>query len=66
MTIKKGALHRQLEIDADVNIPVTLMRKIKSAPIGSRIKNPTLIGKRYVTVTPLLKKRVVFALNFRG
>jgi len=63
--IKKGALHRQLNIAPDRNIPVTLLRKIKATPKGKTITNPTQTGKRRILVTELLKKRVQFALNFR-
>ena len=63
--IKKGALHRQLSIKQDKDIPVSLLRKIKRSPTGRTISNPTKTGKRRIPVTPLLKKRVQFALNFR-
>lgn len=62
---KKGALSRQLEIPEKDNIPVTLLRAIKNAPSGTTITNPTQKGKRRIPVTPLLKKRVNFALNVR-
>lgn len=63
--IKKGALHRQLSIKQDKDIPVSLLRKIKATPKGKKITNPTKTGKRRIAVTELLKKRVQFALNFR-
>ena len=63
--IKKGALHRQLGIPTTVDIPVSLLRKIKATPTGRTISNPTKKGKRRIAVTTLLKRRVVFALNVR-
>jgi len=64
MRIKKGALHRQLGIPQGVRIPTRLLVAIKNAEIGETITNPTSMGKRRIKVTKLLKKRVVFALNF--
>jgi len=62
--IKKGALHRQLGISPGVDIPRTLLRKIKATTVGRTVTNPTKRGKRKIKVTPLLKRRVQFALNF--
>ena len=61
--LKKAALHRQLAVTGD--IPVTLLRKIKRSKTGTTIANPTKTGKRRIPVTPLLKRRVNFALNVR-
>jgi hypothetical protein len=55
---KEGSLHKQLEVPAEKKIPKSLLARIASAKQGSRIKNPTKIGKRKITVTGLLKKRV--------
>ena len=63
--LKKGALHRQLGISAGTNIPVSLLKKIEKTPVGRTITNPTRTGKRRISVTLLLKRRVVFALNVR-
>ena len=63
--IKKGALHSQLSIPQNKDIPVTLLKKIKSSATGSTISNPTKTGKRRIKVTTLLKRRVNFALNVR-
>jgi len=60
-----GALSRQLGIPIDEDIPITLLRKIKSAEIGDVIRNPTKTGKRRITVTNKLKKRAVLALTLR-
>jgi len=62
---KKGALHKQLGIPANAKIPKTLLAKIKSAPIGKTVKNPTKVGKRKFKVTGLLKKRAVLAYTLR-
>ena len=40
------------------------MRKIKATTVGRTVTNPTKKGKRKIKVTPLLKRRVQFALNF--
>ena len=63
--IKKGALHRQLSIPADKDIPITLLKRIKNATTGGTITNPTKTGKRRIKITTLLKRRVNFALNVR-
>lgn len=52
---KKGALHRQLGIPQDKTIPKKMLHRIKKARLGTRIHG--------VSVTPLLKKRVNFAIN---
>lgn len=62
---KKGALSRQLGIPQKENIPFTLLRKIKDAEIGDKIHNPTGRGKRWITVTRLMKRRAVCALNLK-
>jgi hypothetical protein len=62
---KKGSLHRQLGVPQSDNLPMMLLRRIASAPLGTRIRNPTEKGKRVITVTPLLKKRAVLALNLK-
>ena len=62
---KKGSLHRQLGVPAKDRIPFTLLRKIAAAEIGTKVRNPTEKGKRIITVTPLLKKRAVLALNLK-
>lgn len=62
---KKGALSRQLGIQQKENIPFTLLRKIKYAEIGDKVHNPTGKGKRWITVTRLMKQRAVCALNLK-
>jgi len=54
---KPGALHRQLGIDPKKPIPTPLLNRVKKAPIGTQVRG--------TSVTPLLKRRVNFALNMR-
>jgi hypothetical protein len=63
--VRKCGLHKQLGVSAGEYIPTTLLRKVKTTPVGTTIRNPTMIGMRIVNVTPLLKRRVNFALNVR-
>lgn len=63
---REGSLHRQLGIPGSQRIPTTFLREIRDAPIGSRVRNPTLTGKRGLKVTRLLKKRAVVALTLRS
>ena len=55
--IKKGALHRQLGIPMSKRIPHDLERQIMEAKVGNKV-----LGHK---VTPLMKKRVNFAINMR-
>ncbi|NOZ47375.1 MAG: hypothetical protein GXO79_11425 [Chlorobi bacterium] len=64
LSLKKGALSRQLGIPIRNNIPSNLLRAIKNAPIGVVISY-RINGKYPGKVTKLLKKRAVFALNIR-
>lgn len=62
---KKGALSRQLGIPESENIPFTLLSLIKQSPIGTKIHNPTIKGKKVITVTKLLKQRANLALTLK-
>ena len=62
---KEGATHRMLGIPKDTAIPFTLLEAIRTAPIGTRVKNPTQVGYKFVKVTRLLKQRAVLALNLK-
>lgn len=65
---KKGALHRQLGVSIEENISINTLNRIKNAKIGDYIYNDQHYyksGSAYIKVTPLLKKRVVLALNLR-
>jgi len=62
---KPGALSRQLGIPIKKNIPISLLKKIRNAKIGSTITNPTKTGKRRIKVTRLLKKRAALALTLK-
>lgn len=55
--IKHGALHRQLGIPISKRIPIGLEREILEAKVGNKV-----LGKK---VTPLMKRRVNFAVNMR-
>lgn len=55
--IKSGALHKQLGYSRDALLPDGLLKEISSANVGTHVRGHT--------VTPLLKKRVNFALNVR-
>lgn len=61
----RGKLHRQLGISPSEKIPTTLLKSIMDARRGSRIKNPTMTGDNYVSVTKLLKQRANFALTLK-
>ena len=66
VAIKKGSLSRQLDIPIEDNIPITLLKAIRDAKIGSTIKNPTKSGKPRIKVTRLLKKRAVLAITLKN
>jgi hypothetical protein len=51
----KGALHKQLGIPQDKKIPKETLRHIVKTKVGKKAHGHT--------VTPLLKKRALFALN---
>jgi len=59
--MKKGALHRQLGISSEKDIPMGLLNKIISAKTGQTIKR----GKKTIKVTALLKKRANLAKNLK-
>ncbi len=63
--MKKGALHRQLEVSKEKNIPMNLLNKIISAKIGEKIKNPLKTGQKTIKITILLKKRANLAKNLK-
>lgn len=54
---RKGALHRQLGYPPTAKLPAGLIREISQANIGTHVRGHT--------VTPLLKKRAVFANTVR-
>lgn len=59
--LKKGTLHKQLGIDKDKKLPVSLLKKILHSKAGKKISN----NKKTIRITPLLKKRVNLALNLK-
>jgi hypothetical protein len=58
--IKKGALHRQVGVPETETIPKSSMKALCHGSIGDEI----LINGHEVTVTPKIKKRACFGLNF--
>ncbi len=63
--VKKGALHKQLEIPNNKKIPVSLLDAIINARAGDTITNPTKIGKKKIKVTRLLEERAILARNLK-
>jgi hypothetical protein len=61
ISMKKGTLHRLLGIPKSRKLPASLLEKIMSARVNSKI---TYNGRK-ISVTPLLKKRVNLALNLK-
>lgn len=52
---KPGALHKQLGYPTRKDIPKGLLKEIYATPVGNTVRGHT--------VTTLLKRRVVFAVN---
>jgi len=63
--MKKGALHNQLGISKEKDIPITLLNKIISAKVGDVIANSPKSSKKRIRVTSLLKKRANLARNLK-
>lgn len=59
---KKGALHRQLKVPQSYTFTKTELNKIKKIPAGQSFE---FKGKTFKK-TPLLSKRVNFALTLMG
>lgn len=59
---KPGSLHRMLHVPKGEKIPVALLQKVKTAKIGSELKNN---GQR-IPVTLLLKRRANLAKTLKG
>lgn len=59
--VKKGALRKQLGVPSGRNIPEGLLERIAGTDIGNHVQYR---GKSFA-VTPLLKKRAVWAKTFR-
>jgi hypothetical protein len=55
--MKKGALRRELHIKKGETIPVSLLKEIVEAPLGTKVQGHTVTAK--------LKQRANFALNVR-
>jgi len=54
---KKNALHKQLGVSPSKGIPIKTLTDVMKTDVGKKTHG--------VTVTPLLKKRVNFAINAR-
>ena len=67
--LKKGALHRQLGLSPSTTIPYWILHDIKDKKVGQyqivNVRELDGVVDKKVKVTPLLKKRVQFALNVR-
>jgi len=59
--INKGALHRQLGIPEEKNIPMTLLNKLKKMEIGEEFEQN---GKK-MKMTRGLKRRVVLGITLK-
>jgi len=59
--IKKGALHKQLGIPEEKNIPMTLLNKLKKMELGEEFEQN---GKK-MKMTRGLKRRVVLAITLK-
>lgn len=64
--LNKGALHRQLGIQEDEVIPMSLLDAIVGAKAGETISNPTEIGHGRIKVTRLLERRAILARNLKN
>lgn len=62
--VNKGAFRKQLGIPAGKKLPKTLVKQITNADVGTRLTNPTNIGKVSIPVTKKLKKRAYFVASF--
>jgi hypothetical protein len=61
--VKEGALHKQLKRSKSYRFTDSELRRMSKVKTGNYFSYPTFAEKRKMTL--LLKKRVVFALNFR-
>ena len=59
ITIKKGALHRQLRTPAGYKFSSMELKRLNKNEVGSKFK---FKGKEF-TMTPLLKKRITLGIN---
>lgn len=64
--LKKGALRSQLQIPTNKLIPMSLIEKVSRSKVGKTITNPSLIGKKTIKVTKLLKKRSILARTLKS
>ena len=64
--LKKGALHRQLGIPEDKQIPISLLNKIIAAKAGDTITNPSKLGRKRIKVTREIEQRAILARNLKN
>ena len=63
--LKKGVLHKALDISQDKKIPMSLLNKIISAKAGDTITNPTSTGRKRIKVTRAIEQRAILARNLK-
>lgn len=63
---KRGTFQKSLGIPADKTVPLTLLKKIYNAKIGSTIMNPTKSGYKKIKITKLMKQRSALTLLIKS
>jgi len=63
---KPGRLHKDLNIQKNQKIPMSLLNAIIKAKAGQIITNPTKIGKKKIKVTRKIEQRAIFAKNLKN
>ena len=61
-----GKLHKDLGIQQNQKIPMSLLNKIIKAKAGQTITNPTNIGKKKIKVTRKIEQRSILAKNLKN
>ena len=59
LKLKKGALHKTMDIDENEKLPKTAISKLAKAKPGTKVP----VNGKKVTATKLTKKRAQFAKN---
>jgi hypothetical protein len=60
---KPGSGHRTFGVKKGEKLPRTFLQEVVDTPIGKVAHNPTLVGKRSIKVTKLVKSRANGLLN---
>ena len=63
---RPGALSKQLGIQTEDKIPMTLLNKIIKAESGDTIRNPTTKGKKTIKITRKLERRAILARTLKN